>query len=54
MSRERIKPRFCLTPLKAVRWRSHSRAYSTTARTRWRIYLFGLFPIASLPRKEGR
>lgn len=46
----RYKPRFSFWPIVPIRWRSRSHGRGQ-ARLAWTIYLFGLLPIARLPRK---
>lgn len=52
MTRVHYTPRFTPWPIKAVRWRSQLHGYGTEARLAWKLYLFGLLPIASLPRRS--
>jgi len=51
MMRGRYIPRLTWRPIVAVRWRSHPHGYGE-ARLGWRLYLFGVVPIARLPRRE--
>lgn len=50
--RIRYTPRLSLLPIKRVRWRS-SDAYGGTSRRRWKLYIFGLLPFGSVPRRGG-
>jgi len=52
VNRRRYTPRLSLMPLRFVRWRTHTE-YGAPAAARWRVYLFGVLPIASLPRKSA-
>ncbi len=48
--RTRYTPRLSPWPIVAVRWRSTPHGYGESDRA-WKLYLFGLVPIAKLPRR---
>ena len=51
MSRARYIRRWTWRPIVAVRWRSLPHGYGE-ARLAWVLYLFGVLPIAVLPRRR--
>jgi hypothetical protein len=48
VTRTHYTPRLSWKPLRFVRWRSCP--YAGEVRKRWRLYLFGVMPIGSIPR----
>lgn len=51
--RTRYKPRLTLWPIKRVKTRSNAAGLGTE-KPGWKLYLFGLLPLVTLPRKAGR
>jgi len=50
VSPARYKPRLSLLPIVPVRWRSPSPKPDETIRRSWRLFLFGVVPVATVPR----
>lgn len=51
-NRKRYTPRLSIWPIKAVRGRSYPHRCGEEVRLFWRLFLFGVVPIARLPRRS--